>query len=105
MRITCTVTNDLSHDQRMIRICSSLQAAGHEVCLVGRRLPHSPALVPRSFRQHRLPCWFRRGKLFYLEFQLRLLIYLLRHPPEVINAIDLDTLLPAYLLSRWRQIP
>jgi glycosyltransferase involved in cell wall biosynthesis len=105
MRIICTVTNDLSHDQRMIRICSSLQRAGYEVCLVGRQLPDSPALRPRTFRQYRLRCWFQRGKLFYLEYQLRLGYYLYRQPAAVINAVDLDTLLPAYLISRWRGIP
>jgi hypothetical protein len=80
MRIICTVTNDLSHDQRMIRICTSLQQAGYDVCLVGRSLPDSPPLRTRPFRQHRLRCWFHRGKLFYLEYQLRLWYYLYQQP-------------------------
>ncbi|WP_367389267.1 glycosyltransferase family 4 protein [Lewinella sp. LCG006] len=101
--IICTVTNDLSQDQRMIRICSSLQAAGYQVTLVGRQLPHSLPLVDHAFRQHRLRCWFHAGKLFYLEYNLRLLYYLYRHRAQIINAVDLDTLLPAYLISRLQR--
>jgi glycosyltransferase involved in cell wall biosynthesis len=100
--IICTVTNDLSQDQRMIRICGTLQAAGYQVTLVGRQLPHSLALVDQPFRQHRLRCWFHVGKLFYLEYNLRLLYYLYRQKPTIINAVDLDTLLPGYLIRRLR---
>ena len=87
----------------MIRICSSLQAAGHEVTLVGRLRRNSLELVDRPFKQDRIFCWFERGKFFYLEYNLRLLYYLWRHSAHVVNAIDLDTLLPGYLLSRLRQ--
>lgn len=100
--IICTVTNDLSQDQRMIRICSSLQAAGYEVMLVGRKRRQSLPLVERSFQQHRINCHFEAGKLFYLEFNLRLLKYLWQHPASIINSVDLDTLLPGYLVSRLR---
>jgi glycosyltransferase involved in cell wall biosynthesis len=101
--IICTVTNDLSQDQRMIRICSSLSAAGHQVTLVGRLRTASLPLVDRDFTQHRLNCWFDSGKFFYLEYNLRLLIFLLRQQTDIINAVDLDTLFPAYLLSRLRK--
>jgi glycosyltransferase involved in cell wall biosynthesis len=100
--IICTVTNDLSQDQRMIRICRSLQGAGYEVTLVGRQQPHSLPLVERSFRQERLACWAQAGKLFYLEHNLRLLWYLFWRKPDIVNAVDLDTLLPGYLVTRWR---
>jgi len=105
MKIFCTVTNDLSQDQRMIRICSTLQRAGYEVHLIGRLLPGSLPLAAQPFQQHRLFCYFRKGKWFYLEYNLRLLFFLLRHRCELINAVDLDTLLPAFLVSRWRRIP
>ncbi|MEO0726238.1 MAG: glycosyltransferase [Bacteroidota bacterium] len=101
--IICTVTNDLAQDQRMIRICSSLQAAGYDVTLVGRLRKNSRPLVERSFDQRRLNCWFDRGKFFYLEYNLRLLWFLWRHSANVINSVDLDTLLPGYLISRLRK--
>lgn len=80
----------------MIRICSSLQAAGYEVMLVGRKRRQSLPLVERPFLQHRINCHFEAGKLFYLEFNLRLLKYLWQHPASIINSVDLDTLLPGY---------
>jgi glycosyltransferase involved in cell wall biosynthesis len=102
MRIVCTVTNDLSQDQRMHRICATLQAAGYRVTLVGRQRPGSLPLADRAFAQVRLPCRFERGKLFYLEFQLRLAIFLLRTPFDIVNSVDLDTLLPGWFVARLR---
>lgn len=98
-RTTFTVINDLSYDQRMQRICSSLEKEGYKVTLVGRRLFSSIPLKDQSYRQKRLSCWFAKGKLMYLEFNLRLFIYLLFHRSNVICAIDLDTILPCYFAS------
>jgi glycosyltransferase involved in cell wall biosynthesis len=100
-----TVTNDLVYDQRMIRICSSLSAAGYDVTLVGRRNKHAPPLGTQPFRQHRLRTWFRRGKGFYVEYNLRLFFFLLTQRMSAICAIDLDTILPCYFASRIRSIP
>lgn len=102
-KILCTVTNDLVQDQRMIRICSSLQENGYEVVLVGRLRYNSLPLAPQSFAQHRIPCWFDTGKLFYLEYNIRLLWYMWRNPSEIINAVDLDTLLPAFVIQCYRK--
>ncbi len=42
-KIVFTVTNDLTYDQRMHRICSSLARAGYTVQLIGReKLLHTP---------------------------------------------------------------
>ena len=102
MKIICTVTNDLSHDQRMHRICTSLQKAGHEVLLVGRMLPTSTPLPDRPYTTHRIRCRYTEGKRFYLEFNYRLYRYLRRQQPDVICAVDLDTLLPASVLCSRR---
>lgn len=91
-RICFTVTNDLSYDQRMQRICRSLQAAGYAVTLVGRKLPNSAALHPESFKQVRLNCFFRKGPLFYAEFNLRLFVWLLFHAWDAVGTVDFDTL-------------
>ena len=98
MKIICTVTNDLSHDQRMHRICASLQQAGHEVLLVGRTLPTSTPLPHRPYATHRIRCRYTVGKRFYVEFNYRLYRYLRRQQVDVICAVDLDTLLPASTL-------
>jgi len=99
------VTNDLTYDQRMIRICTSLSRVGYEVVLVGRQEPDSIPLIPRTFRQQRLRLLFRKGKLFYLEYNLRLFLYLLFHKMDAICAIDLDTIVPCFLVSAIRRIP
>jgi glycosyltransferase involved in cell wall biosynthesis len=104
-RIYCTVTNDLTYDQRMIRICTSLSSAGYEVTLVGRKDPASLPPDQRPFYQKRLHTWSRKGKLFYLEYNLRLLLYLLFRRMDCICAIDLDTIAPCYFVSALKRIP
>jgi glycosyltransferase involved in cell wall biosynthesis len=102
LRIICTVTNDLTYDQRMIRICASLARVGYEVELVGRRRSFSRPLKEAPFRQKRLRCFFNKGKLFYLEYNLRLFFFLLSHPFDIVCSVDLDTILPGYLISKLR---
>ncbi len=104
-RIYFTVTNDLSYDQRMHRICSSLAGNGYAVVLVGRKLNSSIPLKERPYKQERLRCWFNKGKLFYVEFNLRLSIYLLFRKMDAICAIDLDTIIPCHFISRFKHIP
>ncbi|MHA4842650.1 glycosyltransferase [Flavitalea antarctica] len=98
------VTNDLTYDQRMIRICGSLSRAGYNVLLVGRTMEGSRPLSSRAFRQKRLPCLFQKGKLFYAEFNIRLFFFLLFAKMDLVCAIDLDTILPCYLVSKLRKI-
>lgn len=98
-KVVCTVTNDLNYDQRMIRIAGTLQQNGYAVMLIGRELPASKPLVSRSYKQKRLKCYFHRGKLFYLEYNLRLFLYLLRQKFDILHAVDLDTLLPGRMIT------
>ncbi len=101
--IICTVTSDPAYDQRMIRICTALQKAGYKVTLVGRRRPNSPPLPQQPFRQKRLDMrWLDQGKLFYLVYWTRLFFYLLFAKADALCAIDLDTILPVYWVSRIR---
>jgi len=100
-----TVTNDLTYDQRMIRICSSLARSGYQVQLVGREKSNSQPLPNLPFEQVRLRCFWKKGKLFYLEYNLRLFFYLLRKPLDGLCSIDLDTLLAGFLIHRIRGKP
>ena len=100
MKIICTVTNDLTYDQRMIRIGNSLVKAGYEVLLVGRLRHFSKPIKKEVFQQKRLKCWFNKGKLFYLEYNIRLFFFLLLQPYDVVCSIDLDTILPGFWVSR-----
>jgi glycosyltransferase involved in cell wall biosynthesis len=98
-----TVTNDLSYDQRMQRICTSLAANGYDVLLVGRKKTKSIPLKKEPFRQKRLNAWFQKGPGLYIEYNCRLFFYLLFIKLDVICAIDLDTILPCYFVSVLRR--
>lgn len=104
-RIYFAVTNDLTYDQRMHRICGSLASAGYQVTLVGRRLESSLPIREKSFSQKRLKCLFNKGFAFYAEYNLRLLFYLLPKKMDAVCAVDLDTILPSLLVSLWKGLP
>lgn len=89
----------------MHRICTSLAEHGYSVTLVGRQLRHSPSLRKEKFSQKRLRCLFTKGKLFYLEYNIRLFFYLLPRKMDAICAIDLDTILPCLYVSKLKKVP
>jgi glycosyltransferase involved in cell wall biosynthesis len=102
-KIVFTVTNDLNYDQRMIRICSSLTTAGYAVLLTGYTLKDSIPLVNQPYRQKRINCIFKTGKLFYAEYNIRLFFFLLFKKMDIVGAIDLDTILPCLLISKLKR--
>ena len=105
MKTICfTVTNDLSYDQRMIRICSTLSAAGYKVILIGRKKSTSPLLANQPFQQIRLNCFLSKGSGFYAEYNIRLFFYLLFCRIDAVCAIDLDTVLPCLWVSKLKKI-
>lgn len=104
-RVFFTVTNDLTYDQRMHRICTTMAENGYVVTLVGRRLQGSLPLTKQKFRQKRIRCFFNKGKRFYAEYNTRLFFFLLFKKMDAICAIDLDTILPCYYISKWKKIP
>jgi glycosyltransferase involved in cell wall biosynthesis len=103
-KIYFTVTNDLSYDQRMHRICHTLASNNYDITLVGRQLANSLKLETKSFKQKRLKCIFNTGFLFYFEYNLRLLVYLYSKKMDGICAIDLDTILPCLAISKLKNI-
>lgn len=102
MKIIFSVTNDISFDQRMERICTALANKGFEVVLVGRQKRNSAPLEEKKYQQKRILCWFEKSFLFYLEYNLRLLLYLVSQKTDVYCAIDLDTALPNYFAARTK---
>ncbi len=88
----------------MMRICQSLANAGFDIQLIGRELKNSPALTACPYQQKRLKCFFHKGKAFYLEYNIRLLFFLLFKSADCICAIDLDTILPCLLISKLKGI-
>ena len=99
--IIVSVSNDLSHDQRVAKVCSSLYSEGYNVLLVGRKLSNSQPIV-RAYKTHRIKLLFKKGFLFYAEFNLRLFFYLLFKNTHVYHSNDLDTLLANWLSAKLR---
>lgn len=101
--IIVSVTNDLSTDQRVHKVCSTLQQSGFNVLLVGRRKSDSLALSKRAYATQRMLLLFERGPLFYAEYHFRLFLLLLFKKNEILLSNDLDTLLPNYLISKLKK--
>ncbi len=104
-KVVFAVTTDLTYDQRMQRICTSLAQNGYQVLLVGRSHLNSRPLTGQVYQQHRLRVYFAKGKLFYLEYNLRLLFYLLFRQFDVYCAVDLDTALPLFWKAKYTRKP
>jgi len=102
-RVIMSVINDLVSDQRVHRMASTLQAHGYEVLVIGRKLPESIPLTNRPYLTYRMDIPFRRGKLFYLTFNLVLFFQLLWRKYDILHANDLDTLLATYLAATFRR--
>jgi glycosyltransferase involved in cell wall biosynthesis len=47
---------------------------------------------------------FKKGKWFYAEYNIRLFFYLLFNKADAVCAIDLDTILACFYLTKWKKI-
>ncbi len=99
MKAVITVISDLSTDMRVLKFVRLMAEEGLTVTVIGR---HSPAPLPSPIpgvRFVRIAVPWRRGPMMYLLFNASLLVRLLFMRFTVCLASDLDTLLPAYILS------
>ncbi len=99
------VINDLVGDQRLHRMASTLSENGYDVLVSGRLLADSPPLDARDYTCRRVKLWFTKGKAFYIEYNLRLFVFLLNQRVDIVHANDLDTLLASFLAARIMRIP
>jgi glycosyltransferase involved in cell wall biosynthesis len=88
----------------MLRIGTSLAKAGFEVWLVGRQLPDSQPFENQYIKSHRFSLFFNKGKLFYIEYNIRLFFWLLTQRFDIIGGIDLDSILPCYFSAKIKNI-
>ena len=102
-RIFVSVTNDMTNDQRVNRICNSLCDMGFDVVVLCRRLKYSAELDPRQYKVKRFRLLFNKGMLFYACFNMRLFFYLLFHRCDALLSNDLDTLLANALVSKLKR--
>lgn len=103
-KVFLSVINDLVTDNRVHKVAVSLRKMGFEPVLIGRLLPESHA-VERDYKTHRMKLLFRKGFLFYFEYNLRLFFYLLKSKVDVLVANDLDTLPANFLASKIKRKP
>jgi glycosyltransferase involved in cell wall biosynthesis len=87
----------------MQRICTSLSNNGYEVELVGVLRKSSTEITHQNFKQKRIKIWFDQSFLFYAEYNIKLLFYLLLNRFDAVCAIDLDTIMPVYFASLMKQ--
>ena len=96
--IYVTVTNNTLQDQRIQRICNSLTENGYEVVLVGRG-EGNMEFPGRAFSTKLISTFFGRGILFYLEFNIKLIIFLTGKEFDAITSVDLDTIIAGRIVT------
>lgn len=103
-QVIVSVTNDITTDQRVHKVCTTLNEMGFKVIVIGRKLKNSVPLN-RKYTTFRFKLLFNKGILFYAEYNLRLFFKLLFIKKDILLANDLDTLLPNYLASKLSNLP
>ncbi|MDO9633787.1 MAG: glycosyltransferase [Paludibacter sp.] len=98
-RIIISVSNDLSTDQRVLKVADSLYKNGFDVTLIGRKLKNSQPLQ-LNYPYKRIRLIFNRSFLFYFELNLRLLFALLFSKANIFYANDTDTLPANFVASK-----
>jgi glycosyltransferase involved in cell wall biosynthesis len=100
-KIIVSVTNDLVTDNRVHKVCASLSEIGFDILLVGRKLPYSVP-VSRVYKTCRFHLLFKKGFLFYAEYNFRLFLFLLFRKADIFLANDLDALPANYIVSKLK---
>lgn len=98
-KVFVAVTNDISTDYRVHKICNYLLSQGFEVHVYGRVLQNTIA-VKRDYKIIRFNHFFNNEVWFYAEFNVRLFFYLILKKYNYILANDLDTLPACFFVSK-----
>jgi len=99
-KIYLAVTNDLVTDNRVHKIATTLLKSGANLTVIGRIKEKNPPAINRPYQTKRFKLIFKQGPFFYLEYNIRLFIFLLFNRYDIIVANDLDTLLGSYVASK-----
>ena len=102
-KIFVAVTNDISTDYRVHKICNYLISKNYEVVVYGRTLSNTIG-VNRAYDIVRVKHVFNNNFLFYAEYNLRLFFYLIFKKFDHILSNDLDTLPACFFISRLKKI-
>ena len=101
-RIIVSVTNDITTDQRVEKVCNTLYANNFDILLIGRMLKSSLS-IEREYKTKRISLLFNDGFLFYAEYNIRLFFILLFSKKDILLSNDLDTLLSNYIISKLQR--
>ena len=100
-KIFVAVTNDISTDYRVHKICNYLISKNFKVHVFGRVLPNTIA-VKRDYKIIRKKLFFNNDAWFYAEYNMRLFFYLIFKKYDYILANDLDTLPACFFASKLK---
>lgn len=100
-KVIASVINNYEGDQRVQKVCHSLQKFGFDVEVVATNLRGKPKLN-FPYKVHILHLIFESGVMMYIDFNLNLFFKLLSisRKGDILLANDLDALLPNYLVSK-----
>ncbi|MBP7644190.1 MAG: glycosyltransferase [Saprospiraceae bacterium] len=90
------VTNDITYDQRVLKIAHTLYEAYQvKVTIVGRKLAGNNQDQSQKLIFKRLDCFFKSGPAFYLEYNIRLFFFLIvyRKSYNTLCCCDPDTII------------
>ena len=101
-KLIITITNNISFDQRMSRIATSLSDK-YDVLIIGTITRNPPRLQEKIYKQKRLTTIFHKGKFFYLEYNFRLFLFLLFHKFHHLYTVDLDTMIAGIAIRKIKK--
>jgi len=102
-KIAVVVSSDLVTDQRVLKECNTLHQLGFEIEVYCRILKHSLPLPDLPYKIIQMRLCREAGVPMYLHLNLVLFIKLITSKASIIWSNDLDTLLPAFLVSRLKK--
>ena len=102
-KIFVAVTNDISTDYRVHKICNYLLNKNFSVTVYGRVLPNT-IQIDRGYSLIRKKHVFNHDFWFYAEYNIRLFFFLFFRKYDFILANDLDTLPACFFVSRLKKI-
>lgn len=103
-KIIISVINNFENDQRVQKVCHSLQKFGYEIEVICSNLRAEPQL-DFPYKIHVLKLSAHQGMKMYLNYNWQLFWKLkkISRKNDILLANDLDALLPNYLWHKWRK--
>lgn len=104
-KVIASVINNYEGDQRVQKVCHSLQKFGFDIEVIATDLRGKPKLI-FPYKIDILHLVFHSGIGLYIDFNLNLFFKLLQisKKGDILLANDLDALIPNYLVSRIKDL-